>query len=254
MGEIWRFTKAEYRKMKGTYLPLIFAGVPLLGCGLFLLYYSFSPWDTESEIMAYAEAMGAALPLLISLLSAISVELEERNHFQTFLGTAKKKKSALLGKYFALLFFTFLSFLLAVGLFGVGFTSLLGKEGMTTGLCVRLIFALWLPSAALYGIHLFLDLTFPKSVSIAVGTGESLISALFLTGLGDGLWTFVPASWSARWAAYVTGMELNDTYRKMVQENLNLRGNAKICLLITFLLCAIILVWFRFYEGRQCND
>lgn len=254
MGEIWRFTKAEYRKMKGTYLPLIFAGVPLLGCGLFLLYYSFSPWDTESEIMAYAEAMGAALPLLISLLSAISVELEERNHFQTFLGTAKKKKSALLGKYFALLFFTFLSFLLAVGIFGAGFTFLLGKEGMTPGLCVKLIFALWLPSAALYGIHLFLNLAFQKSVSIAVGAGESLISALFLTGLGEGNWVFVPASWSARWAMYVTGMELNDTYRKMVQENLNLKGNAKICLLITFLLCAIILVWFRFYEGRQCND
>lgn len=254
MGELWRFTKAEYRKMKGTYLPLIFAGVPLLGCGLFLLYYSFSPWDTESEIMAYAEAMGAALPLLISLLSAISVELEERNHFQTFLGTAKKKKSALLGKYFALLFFTFLSFLLAVGLFGVGFTSLLGKEGMTTGLCVRLIFALWLPSAALYAIHLFLNLAFQKSVSIAVGAGESLISALFLTGLGEGNWVFVPASWSARWAMYVTGMELNDTYRKMVQENLNLKGNAKICLLITVFLCGIILVWFKFYEGRQCND
>ena len=254
MGEIWRFTKAEYRKMKGTYLPLIFAGVPLLGCGLFLLYYSFSPWDTESEIMAYAEAMGAALPFLISLLSALSVGLEEKNHFQTFLGTARKKKSSLLGKYIALLLCTFFSFLLAVGIFGAGFTFLLGKEGMTPGLCVKLIFALWLPSAALYGIHLFLDLTFPRSVSIAVGTGESLISALFLTGLGDGLWTFVPASWSARWAAYVTGMELNDTYRKMVQENLNLKGNAKICLLITFLLCAIILVWFRFYEGRQCND
>ncbi len=254
MGEIRRFTKAEYRKMKGTYLPLIFAGVPLFGCGLFLLYYSFSPWDTESEIMAYGEAMGAALPFLISLLSALSVELEERNHFQTFLGTAEKKRSALLGKYFALLFFTFVSFLLAVGIFGTGFTFFLGKEGMTPGLCMKLIFALWIPSIALYAIHLFLNLTFQKSVSIAVGAGESLISALFLTGLGDGLWTFVPASWSARWAAYVTGMELNDTYRKMVQENLNLKGNAKICLLITFLLCAIILVWFRFYEGRQCND
>ncbi len=148
MGEIWRFTKAEYRKMKGTYLPLIFAGVPLLGCGLFLLYYSFSPWDTESEIMAYAEAMGAALPFLISLLSALSVGLEEKNHFQTFLGTARKKKSALLGKYIALLLCTFFSFLLAVGIFGAGFTFLLGKEGMTPGLCVKLIFALWLPSAA----------------------------------------------------------------------------------------------------------
>lgn len=254
MGEIWRFTKAEYRKMKGTYLPLIFAGVPLLGCGLFLLYYSFSPWDTESEIMAYAEAMGAALPFLISLLSALSVGLEEKNHFQTFLGTARKKKSALLGKYIALLLCTFFSFLLAVGIFGAGFTFLLGKEGMTPGFCVKLIFALWLPSAALYGIHLFLDLTFPKSVSIAVGTGESLISALFLTGLGDGLWTFVPASWSARWAMYVTGMELNDNYRAAIQESLNLRRSAGICLLITVFLCGIILVWFKFYEGRQCND
>ena len=230
MGEIWRFTKTEYRKMKGTYLPLIFAGVPLLGCGLFLLYYSFSAWNTESEIMAYAEAMGAALPLLISLLSAISVELEERNHFQTFLGTARKKKSALLGKYIALLLCTFFSFLLAVGIFGAGFTFLLGKEGMMPGLCVKLIFALWLPSAALYAIHLFLNLAFQKSVSIAVGAGESLISALFLTGLGEGNWVFVPASWSARWAMYVTGMELNDNYRAAIQESLNLRRSAGICL------------------------
>lgn len=93
MGETWRFLKAEYRKMKGTYIPFIYVGVPILGCALFLLYYSFSAWNTESEIMAYAEAMGAALPLLISLLSAISVELEERNHFQTFLGQRKRRKA-----------------------------------------------------------------------------------------------------------------------------------------------------------------
>lgn len=254
MGETWRFIKAEYRKMKGTYLPLIFVGVPVLGCVLFLLYYSFSTWSTESEIMAYAEAMGAALPLLISLLSALSVELEEKNHFQAFLGTAKKKKSALLGKYFALLSLTLVSFLLAVGLFGAGFTFILGKEGMTSGLCVKLIFALWLPSTALYAIHLFLNLTFQKSVSIAAGAGESLISALFLTGLGERLWTFVPASWSARWATYITGMELDKNYREVIKETLNLRGRAGICLLITFLLCAIILIWFRFYEGRQCHD
>lgn len=254
MGETWRFLKAEYRKMKGTYIPFIYVGVPILGCVLFLLYYSFSTWSTESEIMAYGEAMGAALPFLISLLSALSVELEERNHFQTFLGIAEKKKSALLGKYFALLFFTFVSFFLAVGIFGTGFTFLLGKEGMTPGLCMKLIFALWLPSVALYAIHLFLNLTFQKSVSIAVGAGESLISALFLTGLGEGLWMFIPASWSSRWAMYVTGIELNDNYKEMINRTLNLKGNAGICLLITGLLCVIILLWFRFYEGRQCND
>lgn len=254
MCEIWRFIKAEYRKMKGTYIIPVFVGVPVVGCALFLLYYSFSTWSTESEIIAYAEAMGAALPFLVSLLSALSVELEEKNYFQTFLGAVGKKKNALLGKYVSLLSLTFVSFFLAVGIFGAGFTFVLGKEGMTPGLCVNLIFALWLPSAALYAIHLFLNLTFQKSVSIAVGAGESLISALFLTGLGEGLWMLVPASWSARWAAYVTGMGLNDNYKEMVNGTLNLRGSAGICLLITVLLCVIILVWFRFYEGRQCHD
>lgn len=112
MGEIWRFTKAEYRKMKGTYLPLIFAGVPLLGCGLFLLYYSFSPWDTESEIMAYAEAMGAALPFLISLLSALSVGLEEKIIFRLFLEQPEKRKALFLENTLPFSFVpSFLSFL-----------------------------------------------------------------------------------------------------------------------------------------------
>ena len=219
MGEIWQIYKDRIQKNERN-----------VSSAYFCRSSSFGMWSVPSILFFFCleygignyglrGSNGGCASFLISLLSALSVGLEEKNHFQTFLGTARKKKSALLGKYIALLLCTFFSFLLAVGIFGAGFTFLLGKEGMTPGLCVKLIFALWLPSAALYGIHLFLDLTFPKSVSIAVGTGESLYPLFFLPVLGDGLWTFVPASWSARWAAYVTGMELNDTYRKMVQEH-----------------------------------
>lgn len=57
---------------------------------------------------------------------------------------------------------------------------------------------LWLGSLPLYLEHLFLNLCFSKVVSLAVSIGELLISALFLTGLGEGKWQYVPCTWSAR--------------------------------------------------------
>lgn len=254
MKEIRCFIKAECRKMKRTYLPLLYLGIPLLGCFIFLLYYRSSSWTVKDEIAAYGEGMGIALPFLISVLSAISVELEEKNHFQVFLGIAGKKRNALLGKYIALLFCTLGAFVIAVGVFGAGFTIWLGKEDIPVILWFQLIFVLWLSSAILYLIHMFLNLKFPKFVSMAVGIGESLVSAILLTGLGERIWMFIPASWGTRWAMYTTGISLDNRFRELVYASGYLKRCAFICMLITGLFCAIIFIWFQFYEGRQVDD
>lgn len=108
------------------------------------------------------------------------------------------------------------------------------------------------PVNGLASRHLFLNLRFSKMVSMGVGMAESLISALFLTGLGDGIWQYVPASYSARGSLeilriYFTemgGKEISGEYMRQFCVNL----------LITVFLCAIIFLWFQFYEGRACDD
>lgn len=55
---------------------------------------------------------------------------------------------------------------------------------------VRLTGTLIFGSVPLYLEHLFLNLIFPKTVSQCVGVAQSVVSALFLTGLGEGRWQF----------------------------------------------------------------
>ena len=71
-------------------------------------------------------------------------------------------------------------------LYGVGNRTILGDMEIPFSIFLKAGVFLWLGSLPLYLEHLFLNLCFSKTVSIAVSIGQLLISALFLTGLGQG--------------------------------------------------------------------
>ncbi|MDY6047033.1 MAG: hypothetical protein SPI87_08460 [Anaerobutyricum sp.] len=68
---------ADLLKMKG--LPITFAHIiiPVITSGLFLAYYSFSPWNASTKIMAFYQAMGAGFPVLIGIFTASIMEQEQ---------------------------------------------------------------------------------------------------------------------------------------------------------------------------------
>lgn len=238
------YEKAEYEKMRHTILPLLHLGFPLLGSGLFLLYYRFTCWGSFSEISGYVQVLGITLPMVASIVCASSVELEEKQHFQTFLGTSFHRMTPFLAKWLALLLLELGALGMAVGIFGVGYHFLPGKEEISAGLYGKLILALWLNSFLPYLFHLYLNFRFGRTVSLCVGVGEFLLAALFLTGLGDGLWQFVPCTWSARWCSQLLGME----------NQFALAADAVCCLLFALAICGIIFYRMYFYEGRWCHD
>ena len=87
---------------------------------------------------------------------------------------------------------------------------------------------------------------------MGVAVTESLVSALFLTGLGDGIWQFVPAAFSARGSMTYVTVALYpeaDVYTKAQLWQSAVTGG-----LIGAAVCVIIMVWFHFYEGRHCDD
>lgn len=64
-------------------------------------------------------------------------------------------------------------------------------------------FILIMNSVVLYTFHLFLAMRLNKGVTIIAGILESIIAALFLTGLGDKIWVYMPCAWASR---FITNM------------------------------------------------
>lgn len=228
---------AELLIMRHTFLYPLHLGLPVLGAAVFLVYGRLAEKSVPGLLAGYIEFIGVMLPFVISVVCAGSVHLEEGNHFQVFLGTDPYKWRRLLTKVVTLAVLGFLSIALAVFLFGTGFAGDL-KEADSI-LYVELTVTLFLGSLPLYLEHMFLNLQFSGMVSQCVGVAQFLLSALFLTGLGDGWWRFFPCSWSARGAMLVlSGIE----------------QTAGMGFLSMVFICAIIGLWFHNYEGRHCND
>ncbi|MFZ2264173.1 MAG: hypothetical protein WAV63_10880, partial [Trichococcus flocculiformis] len=103
----------------------------------------------------------------------------------------------------------------------------------------------------LYILHLFLSFRFSKSVSIGVGIAESLVAALFLTGMGDGRWPFLPSSWSIRFIGSLL-MKYQNTGSILLDQDLKL--GIIISIVLTFLSFTIMLVWFKNWEGSRTEE
>lgn len=252
MRRCLRNGKAEILKMKRTFLFPIHVLLPVLGSVVFLLYYQFSGGNERGQISGFIEVIGVALPFVVSLVCAGNIRLEEQNHFQVLLGGYTGKADRLAVKIAVLMGMGMLTIFGAVFLFASGYHFLLEKTGISLTAYIILAWTLFLGSIPLYLEHLLLNLAFSGTVSQCVGVAQFLLSALFLTGLGEGRWQFFPSAWSARGAMLVLqAMYQEETGIVYLQE---LRKIILPCLLLLALICGIIGIWFHYYEGRQCND
>ena len=83
--------------------------------------------DGITEISGFMQIMGTAFPFLAAMVCSRSIQLEEDNHFQTFLGTTKRSK-ALFAKCAVLHIQSLAAVLLAIGNFAVGYYVLFYAE------------------------------------------------------------------------------------------------------------------------------
>jgi len=191
MREVFRTLRAEFWKMKHTLLPLLHLLIPAAGAAIFLGYYRFAAFSDMGQVSGYIQVLAIALPVVASVLCSMSVELEAQNHFQTFLSTTTRKHSPLLGKWIVLTLWGFGAICLAVEGFALGYRYLLGKAFVSQEAYMAIIVAMTVSLANLYLIHLFLNLKASKGISMCIGISESLVAALFLTGLGEGIWQYL---------------------------------------------------------------
>lgn len=240
--------KAEFFKIRHTFLIPIHILVPVISGIVFLVWTRIS---ARLQFLVYTEAIGIAFPVLASVICAGDVETELPGHFQGFLMKPGKREGAFLAKWMCLQIMAFLAVMGAMLFYAAGNALVLGNNEISAGVFFKTGMIVWAGSLPLYLEHLFLNLRFSRAVSLAVSIGQFLISALFLTGIGEGKWQYVPCSWSSRGAV----LYLTEQFNRRVEGRFSVeKGNIFTCILLGTVLCAIILVWFHFYEGRQDNE
>lgn len=256
MRKFVRLCRAERYKMRHTMIPVIHMGIPLLGSAVFLLYYKGRDWTGMVQLSGFTQIIGLLFPVLISFIVSRSVELEEGNHYQTFLGGNTGRIPSLLAKCVVLQLFGLAAVSIGISSFALGERVLLGNCDIPCFAYFSSAAALWLGSLVLYPIHFFFGMRFSKSVSMGIGVAQSVMAGLLITGLGEGLWQFVPSSWSIRlvWTtmkafafsekAMAEGAVYDLSTWRYLSGTIFLENLGYICLLISMGICAIIFLWF----------
>ena len=240
---------ADLWKMKGTSVILAHILIPVITSGVFLLYYSFSPWDSSTKVTAFYQAIGAGLPALIGIFTASVMEQEQNaGGFQNML-SLPSKRTAFLSKLLLLLFLGLFSVLLTAIVFGFGFERMTGNHIGNIQTCLQVSFVLWVSSIPLYIWQMILAFQFGKGVSVSAGIIASLISALMLTGLGDYIWKILFVSWTGR---------IPFTYLKMVFGEAGTGEEFLTVILCCFAFAVIsmvcYLIWALRWEGSKISE
>lgn len=246
MPNFIRCIYSDLLKFKHTSILWIHLLMPLTSALLFTAYYSVSSWTVEAKISGYFEVIGIALPLMIGLITGKAGEQEgQAGNFQSMLCSIKSRTAAYASKLVVLLLLGTLSIIIAVGVFAVGF------QQIPTVIYVKAAGLLICGSAFLYILHLFVSLRYGMGVSIGLGIIESLISALALTGLGDGRWYYIPCTWSARLCDNLVYTWINPS-KTLGYEEIQKCLMVVICSTIVMLIINII--WFKRWEGRKAYE
>ena len=180
--------RAEFVKMKRTTLFWMHILVPIVGTGIVLWYYKrLGALDMNvKSIGEFLEILSLAFPTLSGIVCTLGTEMEvDAGNMQVLLGGVAGKCRAGGVKLVALLLLGAMGTLLALGSYLVGIYLYSGESfsGELLLFTVESVFILLGTQIATYVIHFFVSLKWHKGVVIGAGIVESMLSALFLTGI-----------------------------------------------------------------------
>lgn len=254
MRALIRSLWAEFQKTKRLPIRIIHLVIPICVAAAFSVYYLYSSWNASVKLTAYFQILGIGFPFLIGLFCAMTAEQEQSaGNFQEILAVPERKKS-FWGKLLLLMLFGLFSVCLASFLFWAGCPKkvqigVFADYRQAFQFYVKAALLLWGSSLFLYMLHLFLALHVNGSVSMVLGIGESLVAALFLTGLGDGIWMYVPASWASR---MVTELLFVAGGQYFPLEEFKMAVGA--CVLLTTVGAVCFSIWCCHWEGKSSSD
>ena len=232
-----------FYKTKRTYLPYIHFFLPITFATIGILYQMFSLLDEEMILSAYLTLIGTAFPLITGVVSSKVCEIEEEaGHFQALLSHGISRKIS----YFGILCSLLIAGSFSVSLITIPFFLSISIKDMAFYLWAILL--LMAGAVFLYIFHLFLSFSFGSGVSIGIGVFETLLALLGLTGLGDGIWYYLPALWSGRLMSLLVFTKYHPDFSIF---SLEITKWLPFFGVYTVIGLVLSLIWFERWEGRK---
>ncbi len=243
--------KSDLYKVFRTPLWLIHVVIPVIGIVLFVWYYSFSRWDEMNKLSAYIQTLSVTLPVLIGIITSVLAEMEQKaGEFQSLLVVANPKYVTHISKLILLVLFGFASALLALVGFGMCFMCM-GYTTFHLLFYVKTAILLIMSVFPIYLLQYIVSFLYGKGFSIGLGIVGGLICTLLLTGLGDGIWWYLPWGITARFSESLLMSSLSNI--EFLQYN-GIIQSVIVILLFSLAFIALLILIFNKWEGRKSED
>ena len=237
-----------------------------LACGA---YFAFAPWNPAQGADAYAQFLGALMPLMAGIVCGLAFDAEREAGGMANLTGVPSRPTAVAAKITMLFLMGAATLALAIGLFAL-ILALAGRSALSPVAYVWCIAGLTLGSAPLYILSSWLALRFGRNAAIGVGAVGLLLAFFSIGGLAHGLMTgeltgaypgilgYIPLTWSARLGslgvengmvslslgAHIEGSVMNVAAHVHVQTLLT----AGLCLALSAAALIVLLTWFNRFE------
>ena len=230
-------------------------------------YFAVSRWDPAMGADAFAQFLGALMPLMSGIACGLAIDEERAAGHLANLTALPSRRIAIIAKLAALLLMAALALGLAFSLF----TAIIAGTGrLTLGLAPMTLACAGVlaGSIPLYVLALVLSLRFGRNAAIGVGAVGTLVAFFSVGGLAHGLMTgeltgampsilaFIPWSWAARLGSLgIEGFIAagRGTAQAAAVGSAAL-GTAAACAVLSIAAAATLILWFSRFEDRRSDD
>lgn len=225
-----------------------------LACGG---YFSIARWDPALGADAYAQFLGALMPLMSAIVCGLAVDEERAAGRLANLTAVPSRGRAVAAKLLALAALGAGALAVALGMFGAVLAAT-GRLPLGPAPLAAAWAGIALGSLPLYALWLGVALRLGRNAAIGVGAAGTLLAFFSVGGLAHGLMTgeltgalttplsLVPLAWPARLGSL--GVE---AFIDAARAAAPLLTTALAGLVLTLAAAAILLTWFcRFEDGR----
>lgn len=250
-----KLMKADFLKMKHTAYYYTHAIVPVFIAVMIAVYYGTKTGDGIGNAIGFLEVISMGFPLIIGIVCSMVIEREAvAGKFKEMLSSRYGKFKCLLSKIFVLLISGFIAFCLAALVYYFGIKYVFNKDIINLGLFMKVSLIVFAVMIFFYIFHLWISIWFGSGASIAIGVFESLLACLLDTGLGEGIWQYIPCGFGSRLVKNYFLINYTDKYTA----KLNLSGILSVnntavlnCIIFTMVIGILLTLWFNYFEGRE---
>lgn len=171
-------------------------------------YFAIAPWDASMGADAFAQLLGAAMPLMAGIVCGLDADAEGEATGHSSLLCAPSRRVALAARLSALWLMGAVALALAIASFVVPL-ALAGRQALGPAAFSGAAAGLALGSAPLYLVLYAVALRWGRNVAIATGAAGLMLALFSVGGLAHGLMTgqltsaelnalsCLPTSWAA---------------------------------------------------------